>query len=140
MMEAYVTLLTWNHTCAVGVRAMDDQHGILMDTVNELRLALMRGCGREQLSELLDRLIEFTRMHFWSEEQLMEQSGFPGLAEHRAEHHSMLARMLHSAHRVQYGEGVRMRPMLCSLRDVFLEHIEVLDRQYGPWLNKRGVY
>lgn len=135
-----MTLLTWNHTCAVGVRAMDDQHGILMDTVNELRLAVMRGCGREQLSESLDRLIEFTRMHFWSEEQLMEQSGFPGLAEHRAEHHSMLARMLHAAHRVQYGEGVRMRPMLCTLRDGFLEHIEVLDRQYGPWLNKRGVY
>ena len=135
-----MTLLTWDHTCAVGVRAMDDQHGILMDTVNELRQALVRGSGREQLSELLDRLIEFTRMHFWSEEQLMEQSGFPGLAEHRAEHHRMLAQMLQSAHRVQYGEGVRMRPLLCSLRDEYLDHIEELDRQYGPWLNERKIY
>ena len=67
-METHVTLLTWNHTCSVGVRAMDDQHGILMDIMNELRQALVRGSGREQLSELLDRLIEFTRMHFWSEE------------------------------------------------------------------------
>jgi hemerythrin-like metal-binding protein len=119
---------------------MDDQHGILMDTMNELRLALVRGSGREQLSQLLDRLIEFTRMHFWSEEQLMEQSGFPGLAEHRAEHHRMLAQMLQSAHRVQYGEEVRMRPLLCSLRDGCLEHIEGLDREYGPWLNEHGVY
>ncbi len=131
-METHVTLLTWNHTCSVGVRAMDDQHGILMDTMNELRQALVRGSGREQLSELLDRLIEFTRMHFWSEEQLMEQSAFPGLAEHRAEHHSMLAQMIQSAHRVQYGEGVQMRPLLCSLRDGFLEHIEGLDQAYGP--------
>ena len=135
-----MTLLTWDHTCAVGVRAMDDQHGILMDTVNELRQALVCGSGREQLSELLDRLIEFTRMHFWSEEQLMEQSGFPGLAEHRAEHHRMLAQMLQSAHRVQYGEGVRMRPLLCPLRDEYLDHIEELDRQYGPWLNERKIY
>ena len=118
---------------------MDDQHGILMDTMNELRQALVRGSGREQLSELLDRLIEFTRMHFWSEEQLMEQSAFPGLAEHRAEHHSMLAQMIQSAHRVQYGEGVQMRSLLCSLRDGFLEHIESLDQAYGPWLNERGV-
>jgi hemerythrin len=138
-METHVTLLTWNHTCSVGVRAMDDQHGILMDTMNELRQALVRGSGREQLSELLDRLIEFTRMHFWSEEQLMEQSAFPGLAEHRAEHHSMLAQMIQSAHRVQYGEGVQMRPLLCSLRDGFLEHIEGLDQAYGPWMNERGV-
>jgi len=86
---------------------MDDQHGILMDAMNELRQAVVRGAGGEQVSELLDRLIEFTRMHFWSEEQLMEQTGFPGLAEHRAEHHSMLAQLLQSAHRVQYGEGFR---------------------------------
>ncbi|MGD0730417.1 MAG: bacteriohemerythrin [Terracidiphilus sp.] len=134
-----MTLLTWEHTCAVGVRAMDDQHGILMDTVNELRLALMHGCGREQLSEVLDRLIEFTRMHFWSEEQLMEQTGFPGLDEHRAEHHRMLAEMLQAAHRVQYGESVLMRPLLCSLRNGYMDHIEQLDRKYGPWLNERGI-
>jgi len=135
-----LTLLTWNHACTVGVRAMDDQHGILMDTMNELRLAVVHGCGREQVSELLDRLLEFTRMHFWSEERLMEQTGFPGLAEHRAQHHSILAQMLQSAHRVQYGEGVELRPMLCSLRDGYIEHIEGLDQQYGPWLNQCGVH
>jgi hemerythrin len=118
---------------------MDDQHGILMDAMNELRLALVRGCGREQASLLLDRLIEFTRMHFWSEEQLMEQSGFPGLAEHRAEHHQILAQILQSAHRVQYGESIEMRPILCVLRDGYIQHIEGLDQQYGPWLNDRGV-
>ena len=135
-----MTLLTWNRAFTVGVTAMDDQHGILMDTINELRLAVVRGSNREQVSELLDRLIEFTRMHFSSEEQLMEQAGFPGLPEHRAEHHSILAQMLQSAHRVQYGEGVPMRPLLCSLRSGYIEHIEGLDRQYGPWLNERGVY
>jgi hemerythrin len=70
----------------------------------------------------------------------MEQSGFPGLAEHRAQHHSILAQMLQSAHRVQYGEGVELRPMLCSLRDGYIEHIEGLDQQYGPWLNQCGVH
>ena len=134
-----MTLLTWNHACAVGVRAMDDQHGILMDTMNELRQAVVRGRGREEISAIFDRLIEFTRMHFWSEEQLMEQSGFPGLADHRAEHHSMLAQMIQAAHRVQYGEGVPMRPLLCTLRSGYIDHIEGLDREYGPWLNDHGV-
>ena len=118
---------------------MDDQHGILMDALNELRLAVVRGAGRERVSELLDQLIEFTRMHFASEEQLMEQSSFPGLAEHRAEHQSMLAQMICSAHRLQYGEGVPLRSLLGSLRDGYTRHIEGLDRQYGPWLNERGV-
>jgi hemerythrin len=118
---------------------MDDQHGILMDAMNELRLALVRGAGREEVSEILDRLIEFTRMHFWSEEQLLVQTGFPGLSEHRAEHQTMLAQMLRSAHRVQYGEGVEMRPFLNFLRDWFIEHIEGMDHEYGVWFNERGV-
>jgi len=76
-MEARVALLSLNHAGTVGVRAMDDQHGILMDTMNELRLAVVRGECREQISEVLDRLIEFTRMHFSSEEQLLERYIFP---------------------------------------------------------------
>jgi hemerythrin len=138
-MEADVTLLTWNHACRVRVRAMDDQHGILMDAMNELRLAVVHGGGREQVSKLLDQLIELTRMHFASEEHLMEQSGFPGLADHRRLHHSILAQILEAAHRLQYGEGVEMRALLCSLRDWFIEHIEGADQEYGPWLNDRGI-
>ena len=46
-----MTFLTWNHACSTGVKAMDDQHGVLMDTLNELRLALVHGRGRDQVSE-----------------------------------------------------------------------------------------
>jgi len=134
-----VTLLTWNHACSVGVRAMDDQHGILMDAINELRLALVHGAGMETVSELLDRLIEFARMHFSSEERLMEQTVFAGLAEHRVEHHRMLAELLQAAHRLQYGENVHLRPLLCRLHDGFLEHIEEMDQQYSPWFRERGI-
>ncbi len=96
--------------------------------------------GREKISELLDQLIEFTRMHFWSEEQLMEQTGFPGLEEHRAEHHRMLAEILQAAHRLQYGEGIASASA-CSagLHDGFLKHIEGMDQEYGPWLRERGI-
>ena len=139
IVEAYVALLTWNHACTVGVRAMDDQHGILMDTLNELRLTTVRGSGREQVSEVLDRLIEFTRMHFWSEEQLMERYGFPSFNDHRSEHQRLLAQILQSSHRVQHGDKMQMRPLLCFLREAYSEHIEGMDREYGPWLNERGV-
>jgi hemerythrin len=134
-----VPLLTWNHACTVGVRAMDDQHGILMDTMNELRLAVVRGACQEQVSEVLDRLIEFTRMHFSSEEQLLGQYLFPGLATHRTEHQRILAQILHSSHRVQHGEPMQMRPLLCFLRECYAGHFEGMDQEYGLWLNERGV-
>lgn len=134
-----MTLLTWSHACSVGVRAMDDQHGILMEAINALRLALVQGAGQEKISELLDEFVEFTRMHFWSEEQLMERTGFAGLEEHRAEHHRMLAEILQWAHRLQYGERVQLRPLLCKLHHGFLNHVEKVDQKYAPWLRGHGV-
>jgi hemerythrin-like metal-binding protein len=118
---------------------MDDQHGILMDAINALRLALVHGAGQERISQLLDEFIEFTRMHFWSEEQIMEQTSYRGLEEHRTEHHRMLADILQSAHRLQYGEGVQLRPLLCALHHGFLNHIETMDQKYAPWFHERGV-
>jgi len=134
-----VPQLIWNHTCTVGVRAMDDQHSILMDTINELRLALNRGYGRERIAEKFDEMIEFMRMHFASEERLLEQIQFEGLAEHRVAHHKLLADMIHTAHQVQYGEGMMANRFFGAVRDSFLAHIEEFDKPYGPSLNRSGV-
>lgn len=134
-----MTLLMWSHACSVGVRAMDDQHGILMDAINALRLALVRGAGQEKISALLDEFVEFTRMHFWSEEQLMERTGFVGLEGHRAEHHRMLADILQSAHRLQYGEDIPLRPLLCKLHQGFMDHVETMDQKYAPWFHEHGI-
>ena len=134
-----VTLLTWNHACSVGVRAMDDQHGIMMDALNDLRLSLVQGRGRDQVSEGLNRVLEFTRMHFSSEEQLLEQEGFPGLAQHREAHQRLLGQIEEAALRTQHNDEVRMQSTLLFLRDWYMSHIEDLDSQYGAWLNERGI-
>src|SRR5208337_2976528 len=138
-METRLALLALKQTHSLGVRAMDDQHGILMDTINELRIAVGRGCGREKACELLDQLIELMRTHFWNEEQLMKQTGFAELGEHRAEHHRMLAEILQAAHRLQYGERIELRPLLCELHEGFLQHIDRMEQHCGPWLNRHGV-
>ena len=135
-----MTLLTWNDSRNVGVQAMDAQHGILMDTMNELRLALLRGSGHEQINENLKRLIEYTRMHFQSEEQLLEQQGFPGLLSHRAAHQQLLLQMRETADRAERHEDKEIHSLLYFLGGWYFEHIEEHDRQYGPWLNARGVY
>ena len=39
-------LVTWTHASYVGVRAMDNEHAIMMDVMNELRMALVHGAER----------------------------------------------------------------------------------------------
>ena len=132
--------VTWNPARIVGVRAMDDQHAIMMETMNELRLALVQGVKRTRANELLEELIEFTRLHFWNEEQLLERHGFPGLAAHRAEHLRLLVQVTESAHRLQHTESPPIGELLLFLHGWFINHVEEVDRQYGPWMNERDVY
>ncbi len=134
-----MTLLTWNHACTIGVRAMDDQHGILMDTLNELRLALVHGGDREQVGAGLGRLIDFTRMHFSCEEQLLEAQGFPGIVAHRAAHRRLLSELESVAQRASHQDELHMRALLLLLRDWYLSHVAELDSEYGAWLNERGI-
>jgi hemerythrin-like metal-binding protein len=134
-----VALLTWNHASLVGVKAMDDQHGVLMDTLNEIRLALVHGRGRDQVSEQLNRLIEFTRLHFSCEERLLEMHGFPGIAEHREAHQRLLLQIEEAANRAHHDDEQHVHSLLGFLRDWYGKHVENLDHQYGAWLNERGI-
>jgi hemerythrin len=139
-MEADVTSVAWSHACVVGVKAMDDQHGILMDTLNELHLQLVRGTGHDKLHEHIERLVEFTGLHFGCEESLLERYGFPGLEEHRAAHQRLMSEIRHAADRVEHGRESEFQRLLSFLSSSYLQHIEALDRQYGAWLNARGIY
>ncbi len=135
-----MTLLTWNHECSVGIRAIDDQHGILLDSINELSLSLVHGSSRDQIGVLVERLVEFTRMHFSSEEQLMQMTGYPGLADHRAAHVEMLQRVRTGAHLLQHDQRVDMRGLLAGLHEGYRDHIASKDRLYSPWLVERGLF
>jgi hemerythrin-like metal-binding protein len=135
-----MTLLTWSHECIVGVQAMDDQHGILMDTLNELRIMLLHGGSRRDISLQLERLIEFTQMHFQSEEQLLQREGFPRFDEHRSSHMKLLGKLYSALEQVNHDEALHFPSLLAFLPSWYMDHVEQLDQPYGVWLNDRGVY
>ena len=135
-----MTLLTWSHECIVGVRAMDDQHSILMEALNELRHMLVQGRERREISEQMERLVEFTQLHFTCEEQLLEQQGYPGVAEHRADHKRLFHQIKGTLEHAKHCDDLEIQSLLQFLRGWYMEHIEGPDKQYGPWLNDRGVF
>jgi hemerythrin len=119
---------------------MDDQHGILMDTLNEVRRMLVHGTSRRDICLQLERLIELTQMHFQSEEQLLERQGFPGASEHRTAHQALLGRLYTALEQVNREEPVHFSTLLAFLPAWYIDHVEQLDQPYGSWLNEHGVF
>ena len=131
--------LAWSHANIVGVQAMDDQHGILMDTLNEIRTQMLAGAPRSSVTRLLERLVEFTGMHFACEESLLERHSYPGLQVHRAEHQRLLAEIAQALERIQHGREGDLQPLLDFLHNWYVDHVEKQDRPYGEWLNSQGI-
>jgi len=131
--------LMWNPACSVGVQAMDDQHGILMDALNELRMALLKGAECRDVREMLKRVNELTRMHVESEERLLALHGFPGLAAHRAEHQRLLGRLAQFDIRFEQRQSAAVYELVEYLRKWFTTHRGIAGQKYGPWLQKCGV-
>jgi hemerythrin len=127
-------------SCAVGIRAMDDQHGILIDTLNELRQQLERGSGNAKLCQQMARLVEFADMHFSCEENLLRRHGFPGLEAHCEAHQNLLDQIRHAVGAADRTSEAEFLRVLTYLRGQYRDHVETLDRQYGEWLNAHGIY
>jgi len=129
--------LIWSHTCLTGIQAMDDQHGILMDTLNESRAAATH--GSHDTGEVLNRLMALTMLHFDAEESLMARYSFPDLEVHRDEHQRLLAQLAEFTNAHAAGSTGRERTFAEFLRSWFHSHVEGMDQNYGPWLRERGI-
>ena len=131
--------LIWNQSCTVGVQAMDDQHVILLDALNELRVELLHGAECRTVRTMLKRVTELMRLHVESEERLLAMHGYPGLAAHRAEQQRLLGRLAQFNVRFEQRQVGAVYELVEYLRKWFTTHTGIAGQKYGPWLQKCGV-
>ncbi len=134
-----MALMTWNDKLSVGVQFLDDQHAVLVETLNELHDAMMKGQAKCMTGPLLRNLVAYTHEHFSAEEAMMAAAKYPGLEVHRLRHRDLTRQVEEYVERFERGEITLNLHLLTFLRDWLTTHIQMEDREYGPWLNKQGV-
>ena len=134
-----MSFLMWSSDYSVKVRSMDEQHRKLIDLINQLHDGIKGGRGAEVLRPALASLVDYTRTHFAAEERLMQSNGFPGLAQHKAQHAALTAQALEIQKKVNSGDGQIGMEVLTFLRQWLINHIMGSDKMYGTYLSSRGI-
>jgi hemerythrin len=134
-----LALLTWRKNKSVGVKVLDAQHRGMMRILNELHAAAMKGRVGEVAGPLLSQVSCTAREHFSTEEELMEQTRYPGLVEHRAKHQALLAKAEEFLARHDDGDVTSYVQLLYFVRDWFRDHLRHEDKKYTVWMNEHGV-
>lgn len=132
-------LFEWTDEYSVNVRKLDDQHKKLVEMVNDLDDAIRKGNDDAVLRDVLKRLLDYTAYHFVTEEKLLEQYEYPDLLRHRNDHNTLSWRVLDLRSRYEAGDGVDAREVLDFLTGWLKNHILYSDKQYGAFLNSKGV-
>jgi len=129
-----VSLVQWDDSMSVGNQHIDEQHQILIDTINQLASAESQN-DRPVVSMIIDELVSYAAFHFQYEERLIELGGYPELDKHRSIHQSFvkwIAKVREEflyRRRAQFGEHI-----LSFLRDWLRDHILGDDQRYRPYI------
>ena len=134
-----MALMTWSDKYSVGVRALDEQHTGLFQTLNDLHAAMLKGQAQSLTGPLLRKLVDYTRRHFAAEEAMLVSTRYPGLAGHREKHRALTKQVEEYVARFEKGEITLNLTLMDFLRDWLTNHIQKTDKEYGPWLNEHGV-
>lgn len=134
-----MALLTWSNDYSVGVKALDSQHTVLFNILNELHDAMLKGQARAVTATLLKKLVDYTHEHFAAEEKMMEVARYPEFDRHRNRHRDLVRQVGEFATRCEKGEATVNVELMDFLRDWLTRHIQREDKGYGPWLNEHGI-
>lgn len=116
-------LIPWPENYLLGNRGMDATHAEFAALINRLAVA----DGREFQTLFLE-LLDHTGAHFGAEEALMDESGFPASAEHRAEHWRVLGDLRAIGQRVVQGRITMARSYIIDqIPHWFAAHAATMD-------------
>ena len=78
--------VSWKDEYSVGVAKIDRQHRHLFEIINKLIDHSGTSKDPELVSETLTEMLNYAKEHFTTEEELMQEYGYPEIEPHKEQH------------------------------------------------------
>lgn len=139
-----MAFLTWSNDWLLGIEALDDQHKVLADHINNLvaecqlaKSAPATGAQmqRETFTRLFNEFYATTKKHFDREEALMREEGYPSYPAHVREHVMLIAELKSTFDGSLREGGCSLNPdVLRDLKSWLIAHVSHSDRDFAKFL------
>ena len=119
----------WDTKFNLGVQAMDDEHRLIVEAMNQLHDLHEKQAPAAQLSRVMTQLVKVTRDHFADEEAYMGKINFPDLLKHKHIHTHLLGRLSQFEAELR-AKGAPPEDLFPFLKMWLKAHICGIDTQY----------
>jgi hemerythrin-like metal-binding protein len=135
--------ILWNDSFLTGVDRIDEQHKVLVNTLNEANARLAANVTRELQEQITRDLLSYAISHFETEESLMREYDYVGLSaadaeRHRQEHRGFSQQVVALREGLRDGRLVTREELLSFLNNWLVNHILHTDRRFGEFLISHG--
>ena len=132
-----MSLIIWNDSLITGIYMIDAQHKILINKVNKLQSCIQNENSFDNLSILLDELLEYTIYHFEMEEELFNNSKYSEKDSHLKKH-AAFSNYIKGFLDVKNRDNIlEAKNLLKYLNNWIVYHIKEVDMKYVPFLKEK---
>jgi hemerythrin len=130
--------LEWEDSYNIGVKEIDIQHRGLFDIISKLSATRRFETEGRYFLAMLHQLVDYTKIHFATEERYMREAQYPKLVEHQQEHTVFITELMKLLHEFEKKEPDIQQKILNYLKVWYMEHIMGTDRDYQKSLKDKG--
>jgi hemerythrin-like metal-binding protein len=126
--------IQWDKSFSVNDDVLDNQHQKWFDTLNRLHEAMLEGDSDELVQAKCDSLqamIDYTKLHFRTEEAHMRRIGYPGLDAHMQQHKAFVEQLDELSVDYRAGRVLLGTRMIKVMQEWLRDHISEEDRKYA---------
>ena len=128
-----------NEVMLSGCHNLDGEHSLQIELLTAFSQAVQQGRPRGDVDQILDRLIDFSKVHFSSEQLLMRLYEYPSYEQHSDEHDDTVDR-LQAIRRLYLAGDIELTSRNAdALAEKLVDHMRVADRGLGSFLRQFGV-
>jgi len=131
--------IVWDDKYSVNIEVIDEQHKRIIEILGKLFAEMGQKKSPEVLRAILDQMVWYASEHFSTEEIFMTQYDFPGYADHKKEHEAFKTKVGAFQKDFVAGKATLSLEVINFLLGWLDHHILEVDKQYGPFLNEKGI-
>jgi hemerythrin len=129
--------IIWDSAWNIGHKEIDEQHQKWVEIFNRLQGAVLSN-NKENYDKVqqitLKEILEYTRYHFESEENIMKDINYPMAYNHWRMHKDFEKIVYENYRDLEKGEIILNSHLLSLMKNWLLDHIQIQDKKLGCYL------
>ncbi len=132
-------LINWDESYSVGSNIIDEQHKKLIELINKFFNLFSDGKANEAVPEILGELVNYTKYHFKTEEDLFKKFNYPLTDEHIEKHAKLIKKVNQWNEELKTNSANIHYDLIIFLKDWVIEHIKGDDKDYGQYFKENDI-